>query len=66
MTVVAKLFSVLSFIFFLSKLLVSRLTEVVRNIRDKQQFNYSDETFVVHGVCWCIFISSGMLRPVDW
>lgn len=35
MAVVAKLFSILSFFFILSKLLVPRLTEVVRNIHDK-------------------------------
>jgi hypothetical protein len=39
MAVVAKLFSILSFIFFLSKLLVPRLIEVVNNIHDEQEYN---------------------------
>jgi len=55
MAVVAKMFSILPFIFFLSKLLVPRLTEVVRNIHDKQQFNYNNGMFVIHRVCCCIF-----------
>ena len=42
------------FFFILSKLLVPRLTEVLRNIHGKQQFNYSNETFVAHRVCCCV------------